>query len=90
MLGDLSAYLNTAGIEVAACPVRPQALAELLGLLEDGTLSGKMAKEVFEAMCEQRQGGQAIVAEKGLGQISDTGRAGGHRRPHRGGQPRPG
>ena len=51
----------------------PPALAELLGLVTDGTLSGKMAKEVFEAMTATGQDAKAIVAEKGLGQISDTG-----------------
>ena len=73
VLGDLSAYLNTSGLDVAACPVQPQALAEMLGLLQDGTLSGKMAKEVFETMCATRRDAKSIVAEKGLGQISDVG-----------------
>jgi aspartyl-tRNA(Asn)/glutamyl-tRNA(Gln) amidotransferase subunit B len=73
VLGDLSAYLNTSGLDVAACPVQPPALAEMLGLLQDGTLSGKMAKDVFETMCATRQDAQSIVAEKGLGQISNTG-----------------
>jgi aspartyl-tRNA(Asn)/glutamyl-tRNA(Gln) amidotransferase subunit B len=73
VLGDLSAYLNTSGLDVAVCPVQPQAFAELLGLLQDGTLSGKMAKEVFEAMCSTRRDAKSIVAEKGLGQISDAG-----------------
>jgi aspartyl-tRNA(Asn)/glutamyl-tRNA(Gln) amidotransferase subunit B len=72
VLGDLSAYLNVSGLEVADCPVRPSALAELLALLKDGTLSGKMAKEVFETMCQTRKTAGDIVAEKGLGQISDT------------------
>jgi aspartyl-tRNA(Asn)/glutamyl-tRNA(Gln) amidotransferase subunit B len=73
VLGDVSGYLNAAGIEVGACPVQPQALGGLLGLLKDGTLSGKMAKEVFEAMCGTGKTAKDIVAEKGLGQISDTG-----------------
>ena len=50
MLGDFSGYLNAGGLEVGASRVGPAALAELLALIEDGTLSGKMAKEVFEAM----------------------------------------
>jgi aspartyl-tRNA(Asn)/glutamyl-tRNA(Gln) amidotransferase subunit B len=73
VLGDLSAYLNSSGLDVAACPVQPQALADMLGLVADGTLSGKMAKEVFETMCATRQDARSIVAEKGLGQISDAG-----------------
>jgi aspartyl-tRNA(Asn)/glutamyl-tRNA(Gln) amidotransferase subunit B len=73
VLGDLSAYLNTSGLEVAECPVRPQALAEVLALVRDGTLSGKMAKEVFEEVCATGRDAGSIVAEKGLGQISDAG-----------------
>jgi aspartyl-tRNA(Asn)/glutamyl-tRNA(Gln) amidotransferase subunit B len=73
VLGDLSGYLNTSGLDVGDCPVGPHALAELLGLVLDGTLSGKMAKEVFEAMAETGADARSIVAEKGLGQISDAG-----------------
>ncbi len=73
VLGDLSAYLNASGVEVADCPVKAAHLAELLGLVDDGTLSGKMAKEVFETMTSTGKDAKTIVAEKGLGQISDTG-----------------
>jgi len=73
VLGDLSAFLNAAGLEVTQCPVTVEGLAELLGLVSDGSLSGKMAKEVFEVMTATGKSAQAIVAEKGLGQISDTG-----------------
>jgi aspartyl-tRNA(Asn)/glutamyl-tRNA(Gln) amidotransferase subunit B len=72
-LGDLSAYLNAAGLEATQCPVGVEALAELLGLVSDGSLSGKMAKEVFEAMTATGKSAKEIVADKGLGQISDTG-----------------
>ena len=72
VLGDFSGYLNAGGLQVGQSGVGPGALAELLALIADGTLSGKMAKEVFEAMTVS--GGRAadVVAEKGLGQISDT------------------
>ncbi|OFW60654.1 MAG: aspartyl/glutamyl-tRNA amidotransferase subunit B [Actinobacteria bacterium RBG_16_64_13] len=73
VLGDFSAYLNTAGLEVAECPVTVAALTELLGLIADGTLSGKMAKEVFETMTSTGESARSIVAERGLGQISDAG-----------------
>jgi aspartyl-tRNA(Asn)/glutamyl-tRNA(Gln) amidotransferase subunit B len=72
-LGDLSAYLNAAGLEVTQCPVTVEGLAGLLGLVRDGSLSGKMAKEVFEAMTTTGKSAEVIVAERGLGQISDTG-----------------
>ena len=61
------------GVEVGQCPVSSDALAEMLGLVQDGTLSGKMAKEVFEAMASTGRDAKGIVAEKGLGQISDAG-----------------
>jgi aspartyl-tRNA(Asn)/glutamyl-tRNA(Gln) amidotransferase subunit B len=73
VLGDFSAYLNAAGLEVAECALNVEALAELLGLVSDGTLSGKMAKEVFESMTSTGKSAKTIVAEKGLGQISDAG-----------------
>jgi aspartyl-tRNA(Asn)/glutamyl-tRNA(Gln) amidotransferase subunit B len=73
VLGDLSAYLNASGVEVESCPVSAGALAELLGLVLEGTLSGKMAKEVFEAMAASGRCAKEVVAEKGLGQISDVG-----------------
>ncbi len=73
VLGDFSAYLNAAGIDVAQSAVSVAGMAELLGLVADGTLSGKMAKEVFEAMTTSGKDARSIVAEKGLGQISDAG-----------------
>jgi aspartyl-tRNA(Asn)/glutamyl-tRNA(Gln) amidotransferase subunit B len=73
VLGDFSAYLNAAGLQADQAPVSVTALAEMLGLVRDGTLSGKMAKEVFEAMTATGKRAADIVAEKGLGQISDAG-----------------
>jgi aspartyl-tRNA(Asn)/glutamyl-tRNA(Gln) amidotransferase subunit B len=73
VLGDVSAYLNAAGLEVTECPVGVEGLAELLSLVGDGSLSGKMAKEVFETMTATGKGARAIVEERGLGQISDVG-----------------
>jgi aspartyl-tRNA(Asn)/glutamyl-tRNA(Gln) amidotransferase subunit B len=61
------------GRDIADSPVTPAAAAELLGLVSDGTISGSIAKQVFEIMLETGQGAAAIVAEKGLKQTSDTG-----------------
>jgi aspartyl-tRNA(Asn)/glutamyl-tRNA(Gln) amidotransferase subunit B len=72
VLGDLSAYLNAAGIEVCDSAVDAQKAAGLLKLVADGTLSGKMAKEVFEVMAETGKDAAAVVEERGLGQISDA------------------
>jgi aspartyl-tRNA(Asn)/glutamyl-tRNA(Gln) amidotransferase subunit B len=73
VLGDVSAYLNATGLEADKSSVSVTSLAEMLGLVRDGTLSGKMAKEVFEAMTATGRLAADIVAEKGLGQISDAG-----------------
>jgi aspartyl-tRNA(Asn)/glutamyl-tRNA(Gln) amidotransferase subunit B len=72
VMGDVSAYINAAGLEVADCAVGAQSLAELLGLVRDGVLSGKMAKEVFETMTATGKSARTIVDETGLGQISDA------------------
>jgi aspartyl-tRNA(Asn)/glutamyl-tRNA(Gln) amidotransferase subunit B len=57
----------------AAFPVGAEALAELLALVQSGAISGKMAKDVFEAMRDSGKGAAAIVAERGLSQVSDSG-----------------
>ena len=54
-------------------PVTPQQAAELLSLVADGTLSGTLAKQVFEIMLETREDPSAIVEARGLRQTSDTG-----------------
>jgi aspartyl-tRNA(Asn)/glutamyl-tRNA(Gln) amidotransferase subunit B len=58
---------------IASCPVTPVALAKLLALVEKGTISGKLAKTVFEDMVATGKDPEAIVKDKGLTQISDTG-----------------
>ncbi len=72
VMGDFSAYLNAAGLEAKDAAVPPEALAELLGLIGDGTLSSKMAKDVFTLMVETGKPAETVVAEQGMGQISDT------------------
>ncbi len=72
VMGDFSGYLNAAGLEVKDAAVGPESLAELLGLLKDGTLSSKMAKDVFALMVETGKSAETVVAEQGMGQISDT------------------
>ena len=72
MLGDLSAYLNAGGIEVGASKVSPAMLGELVVLVDEGTISGKQAKEVFAAMTETGEAPGAIVEARGMRQVSDT------------------
>ncbi len=73
VMGDFLAYLNEAKLDIEESPVNPAALAELIGIIEDGTISGKIAKEVFEGMWQSGKRPKDIVQEKGLIQISDTG-----------------
>jgi aspartyl-tRNA(Asn)/glutamyl-tRNA(Gln) amidotransferase subunit B len=65
--------LNRMGRDISDSPVSPAGAAELLKLVADGTISGSMAKQVFEAMLETGDGASKIVADRGLKQTSDTG-----------------
>jgi len=75
MLGELAAALNRDGRSIASATIHADGLAALLRRIADGTLSGKMAKEVFDAMWAGERGGDAdaIIAANGLQQISDAG-----------------
>jgi len=70
---ELFGVLNKRAKTIADSPVKAQALGELIDLIADGTLSGRLAKDVFAAMVETGKGAKAIVAEKGLKQVTDTG-----------------
>ena len=71
--GELFGALNRLGVGIADSPVTPTTAAALLALVADGTLSGSLAKQVFEVMLETGQDPAAIVEERGLKQTSDTG-----------------
>ncbi len=71
--GDLLGRLNKEGLVIEAAPIPATGLGELVDLIADGTLSGRMGREVFEAMWETGKPAAAIVEERGLKQISDTG-----------------
>ncbi len=73
VMGDLLAYLNAGGLELDDVKLTGQGLGEMIGLLENGTISGKIAKTVFKAMLETGKLPGAIVEEQGLVQISDEG-----------------
>ncbi|MEO0348148.1 MAG: Asp-tRNA(Asn)/Glu-tRNA(Gln) amidotransferase subunit GatB, partial [Pseudomonadota bacterium] len=68
---ELFGLLNKHNIAIENSPIKPNALAELLGLISDGTISGKIAKQVFEEMFNSNKGAKAIVEERGLVQLSD-------------------
>ena len=71
--GELLGRLNKEGLEIEAAPIPAAGLGELIALVADGTLSSRMGREVFEAMWETGKPAAAIVEERGLKQISDTG-----------------
>jgi aspartyl-tRNA(Asn)/glutamyl-tRNA(Gln) amidotransferase subunit B len=73
LMSELFGALNKLGKTLDESPVSPKQAAELLRLVSDGTISGSIAKQVFEIMLETGQGASAIVEEKGLKQTSDTG-----------------
>ncbi len=73
MLNDLSAYLNAEGIPVTESKIVPGMVAELVTLVEAGTISSKQAKEVFAEMAATGDAPGAIVELKGLRQVSDAG-----------------
>jgi len=78
LMGDVSRLMNEAGVEPAAMrakdfPLRPTSLAGLVSLVRDGTISGKMAKDVLERAWKTGKSPRAIVEAAGLSQITDTG-----------------
>lgn len=73
VMGELLAVLNKKGKEIDQSPITPQQLGGLLDLLEDNTISGKIAKDVFAIMVDSGQDAHQIVEEKGLKQVTDVG-----------------
>ena len=73
MTGELFAALNRTGKAIEDSPVPAPALGGLVRLIADGTISGRIAKEVFEIMFETGKDAAAIVEEQGLRQVSDEG-----------------
>ena len=72
IMGDISAYLNAnPGVAIGDLKIQPSALAELVNLIEDGTISNKMGKDILPELLENGGSAKAIVASKGLVQISD-------------------
>lgn len=73
MMGELLGYLNSNGLELADVKLTGQGLGEMIGLLDKGTISSKIAKTVFKEMLQSGKLPQQIVEEQGLVQISDEG-----------------
>lgn len=73
MTGDLLGYLNSNNLELKDVKITSQGLGEMIGLIDKGTISGKIAKQVFKDMLESGKAPKTIVEEKGLVQINDEG-----------------
>ena len=71
-MGDFSAFLNRDGLELVGSKVSAAALAGLIARIADNTISGKIAKDVFEAMWAEGASADAIIEAQGLRQITDT------------------
>jgi aspartyl-tRNA(Asn)/glutamyl-tRNA(Gln) amidotransferase subunit B len=69
--GDIAAHVNANRLSYTDLPLRPEQLAEMVGLIENGTISGKIAKEILPELLEQGGSAKAIVEARGLGMISD-------------------
>ncbi len=73
LMGEVTAYLKTNNVELSATKITPEYLKELLDLIADKTISGKIAKEVVIAVIEEGESPAKIVESKGMSQISDEG-----------------
>jgi len=73
VMGELSAALKRASLEIDDSPIGSQRLAGLLKRIQDNTISGRTAKDVFEAMWNTNAEADAVISERGLRQISDAG-----------------
>jgi aspartyl-tRNA(Asn)/glutamyl-tRNA(Gln) amidotransferase subunit B len=70
--GDLRALISDSKSDIAEIKIKPEQLASMISLIEDGTISGKIAKEIIVDMFESGKDAKALVEEKGLVQISDA------------------
>ena len=73
VMGDLFGALNKKGLDIEQTPITPEQLGALIDRIADGTISGRIAKDVFAEMIEAGEAADAIVDRKGLRQVSDAG-----------------
>ena len=74
VMGDVLRFLNEEKREIKSCPITPVALAEMISLIDEGIISGKMAKDIVEEMYKTGKQPKKIIEEKGLVQITDEGK----------------
>lgn len=73
IMSDISAYLNNERISITQLPLKPETLAELIAMIEDGTISNKIGKDILPELLKTGGSAKELVEKKGLIQISDTG-----------------
>ena len=73
IIGELFALLNKNNLEIKSSPIKAEDLGELIDYIEDQTISGKIAKNVFEEMFKTKKKAKDIIEKQGLKQITDTG-----------------
>ena len=73
VMGEVSSALNREEVEISDCPVTPQMLGGMIARIRDNTISGKIAKKVFEAMWKGDGDADTIIEKQGLKQVTDTG-----------------
>jgi len=73
VMGDVLRFLNEEKRDIRQCPISARSLADMINLIEEGTISGKMAKDIVEEMYHTGKPPQDIIREKGLVQITDEG-----------------
>ena len=71
IMGDISGYLNTEKLSISDIPLKPEELAELVGLIDDKTISNKIAKDILPDLLTKGGSPKALVESKGLVQVSD-------------------
>ncbi len=76
VMGELLGFLKAAGKDISEAPVTPENLVKLVKLIDNNTISGKIAKVVFEDMFKEGADPEAVVKKKGLVQITDAGKLG--------------
>ncbi len=70
IMGDLTRYMNERGVDPDSIPVSSEHLTSMLKMIDDGTISGKIAKSIFDEMCDTQKAPSVLIKEKGLTQIS--------------------
>ncbi len=73
IMGEVSALINKSEASIASSPISAEQLGQLIVRIKDGTISGKIAKQVFEAICNGEGDADAVIEAKGLKQESDEG-----------------